>query len=105
VPQHVRVHAEWKLCSDRKTGEELAEACRCHRRAAHGHKHKPTRIIIALECAQCPQLFPTDLLHRRDAALHSAHVHHALRKIDLIPRQGTELDNPQAMPERNEDQI
>jgi len=78
---------KWHRSFDVKSCQKFSERRRRHRRAAHRHKNVTARIIIAFQCSQCAQLFPTDLVHAGHTVLHAPHVQEPVLKIDLVPRE------------------
>jgi hypothetical protein len=42
-------------------------------------------------------------MHARYTVLHAAQMHESVGEIDLIPREGAELSDAQAMPKGNQD--
>jgi len=97
MPQHVRVDGELEPGADGEAGQHLAEARGGHGGAALGHEDVAARSIRSLESPQRAHFLATPLVHAGNAVLQAAHMDEPMSEVDLIPSQGAQLGDAQAI--------
>jgi hypothetical protein len=99
----VRVDRKVELGTDGEARKHLPEARGSDRGLSLGHEHVAAGAVFPLEGPQRPHLLTAKLVHTGYAVLQASHVDEPMREVELIPGQGTQLGDAQAMPEGDQD--
>ena len=103
VAKHMRMHREAEPGRDAEPGDQLAEARSRERRCPLRCEHeRRSRVLLALEPAERPQLSARQGVDARRAALGPVDVHSAVGEVDGIPPQCDQLGRPQAVAIRDQ---